>query len=309
MKVHSKISHFNPQEVQQMARQLANLLQRRFHQQGDQGSAPGIFSVVGRGDGSLDDSYRTAEPGDDIKDYHLPLNSLRSRGGPFHVWTRANRFERRGVLLPDITGRHQPGSDQAVYEREDLAAMTTELLLRAAFQLGHKPGLVLPQDKARPRVVPPESNEGLLLRHLRLVREQPSQTSFETCLDSLTSMSANLEFAVVISDFLSRDWEKRLSDLARKLELVVFQIVDPWDLQLPNLGRVRIHQAGRTVIVNTRDPQARANYRRQASLQQQRIAEVLRTARVQHYQLTTTQPLLGQLTRIFGSSQSVRKVA
>ena len=244
MQVQSEADRFKSQETRAMAKRLANLLQWHFRRQGDQGAALGVFSIVGRGDGSIHDSYRQAEPGDNLQDYHLPLNALQPEDGPFYVWTRANRYERRGLLLPDITGDEQPGSNRAIYERRDLAGLTAELLLRVAFQLGHRPGLLLPQNGKRPEIVRPDSSEGSLLSRLRLAQEQTTQTRFEDCLDSLLAMSSNIEFAVVISDLLSCNWEERLSKLARRLELVVFQIVDPWDLYLPDLGQVRVIQEG-----------------------------------------------------------------
>ena len=146
MTKHDQNRQSDQQDMEEASMLLAGLLDRVFHRQGDQGSASGIFPVVGRGDGSLDDSYRLAEPSDNIYDYHIPLNALQGKYGPFYVHTHVNRYDRRGVLLPDISGFSQPGSNLAIYERERLAALTVESLLRATLQDNHKLGLVLPTE-------------------------------------------------------------------------------------------------------------------------------------------------------------------
>ena len=337
MKVLPINSHFTAEEVQTMTYQMVNLLQERHRQFGNQGEALGVFPMVGRGDGSLDDSYRLAEPGDNLKDYHLPLNSLQPKGGPYYVWTRPNRYQRHGLIVPDIMGSHQPGGDQAIYEREELAAITTELLLRVAFELGDEPGLMLQQINSQIRVLDAGTDEGQLLHQLMLAREQTAQTDrpkrlltrlwtqmmrsrassaplgqltgFETCLDHLKVMSTDLDFAIVISDLLSNDWETRLTQISQSLELVVFQIIDPWDLELPNLGRRKFFQGGRKVIVNTHKPEVRAAYQAKAQEQQARIAEVLQAAKAQHYKLTTARPLFDQLMQIFESESGIQQAA
>ena len=84
--INRQITHFNPQEVQQASRQLVNLLQQVFRQQGNQGAALGVFPVIGRGDGSLEDSYRLAQPSDNFRHYHLRLNARLGKYDPVHTF-------------------------------------------------------------------------------------------------------------------------------------------------------------------------------------------------------------------------------
>ena len=306
METVQKINHFNPQEIRTMTARLVNLLRRVFQQAGNRGSASGIFPIVGRGDGSLDDSYRMAQPDDSLRDYHLTMNARQPKEGPFYVYTHTNRYERRGVLVPDITGLSQPGSNESIYEREVLTRLTTELLLNVAFQLDHQPGLILPQSEQHAQVIPPEAALSHLLKQLEATKNHTSENGFVTCLKSIKQMSAGLEFAVVISDFMSSGWEQRLINIGRRLELVVFQIVDPWDIELPDLGQVSIDQGGQKVLINTSRKHVRANYQRRALEQQAHIKSVLQQAKAQHYTLQTTKPLLDQLEDIF---QHTRRAA
>lgn len=300
--------HFNVVDVQKMAREMVNLFRRSFHKQGSEGAALGVFPVVGRGDGSLDDSYRLAQPGDSLRDYHTPLNSRQDPDGPFYVHTHPNQYERSGILFPDVSGHNQPGSHKAIYEREQLTMLTTELILRIAFELGHKPGLLLPPAKNRPRLTQPGANEGLLLKHLSQARENINESDLQANLEIMKSLSRNHQFAIVVSSFFSSQWEEKIIDIGRRMELIVFQIIDPSDLELPNIGQKRFSQGGKSSMLNTRSSKARHNYQQKASQRQAHIKQVLRQATSinglsGHYELYTDKPLEEQLVRILVSRQ------
>lgn len=286
---------FTRRQVDNMARQLAELLIQAFKHSDNQGGAFGIFPVVGRGDSSLEDSCRQAEPSDDIRHYHNILNARQPRHGPFYVHTRANRYVRRGMVVPDITGHAQPGSALALYEREDLASSTTELLVRVVLQLGHSSGLILPGKEQTPQVVIPESSTGAILEQLETSRQTAAGYQLPQSMRLLAEMSPKLEFAVIVSDFLNDGWQTALLDISRYLEVVVFQIVDPTDIELPDVGKKRIQHHGRIKKVDTSNPRVRENYRQAAAKQQEEIAETIRRARAQHFRLETTLPIFDQL--------------
>ena len=296
-----RTDNLTARKIQEMAKRLTNQLRRILPRLGGQGTGTGIFSEIGRGDGSLHDSFREAEPDDEIDDYHDTLNALQPASGPFYVHTRANRFERRGVFVPDIPASRQMGSSEAVYARWQVAVLTTEILVRTMLLLGHRPGLVLPGASCGIRIINPGTPEAGLLRPLATIRNTDQLDGLKTCLTAVERMSTNLEFAVVVSDFLSPGWEAKLRSIGQRIELLVFQIVDPTDLDLPNYRRkMKIQQGGETVIVNLGSARARRNFRKLASRRQARIAQAIKEAQGQHYKLTTDgKPLIEQLLDIF----------
>lgn len=300
---------FNQQEVRRTADQLANLLQRVFQRHGDQGSALGVFPISGQGDGGFQDGYRRAMPGDRPEDYHTRLNAMQGPQGSLYVHTRPNRYERRGVVIGDISGNPQPGSDAALYEREELTLLAAELLLRAAFDLGHKPGLILPRGSNAVRKVAPDSSEGLLFRHLNEASKLAGGSNLPGCLTAAEKLSSGLEFAIIISDFLSKGWESNLLSLGRKVELVVFQIIDPWDFELPDIGRTRIRQNGQVYHMNTSKEDVRKVYRKKASERQARLQDTLRQARADHHIIETTSPILDQFAATLQSGRRTRQTA
>lgn len=290
---------FTPADVRRMADLVSQWLPDVFHLQGDQGTGRGIFSVVGKGDGSMDDSYRPAEPRDSLYDYHHTLNArqLPPPYGELFVHTRSNRPEIQGVFIPDITGMEQPGSNLALYGREELVTLIVELFLRATFLMNHQPGLILP-NKPQAEIVRPESHEGLLLSKLQTVSaNQVVSGGLQACLSSLAKIRHNLQFAVVVSDFLSPGWGAKLMEISRSLKVIAFHVIDPWDIALPNLGgSIVFRQGGQRVTIDTRNKKARDAYRQQAGEKQHYIDSVLADCRARHYKITTTKPLLDQMS-------------
>ena len=61
----------------------------------------------------------------------------------------------------------------------------------------------------------------------------------------------------VISDFIGdADWEPALTRLAQRHEVVAIRVVDPMELDLPDLGLVLVEDAetGEQVLADTSDP-------------------------------------------------------
>ena len=317
MKKQQTVGYYNPREVYLAAKRIVHMLIRRPQRHGNQGHALGVIPVVGLGDGSLEDSCRPAEPGDDFRDYNRYVNAqLDEHETPF-VDIRPNRPGQKGVLVLDIDG-NQSGSPQSLLPRGDLIFQAGELIARVFCQLGNKPGLILPSEDNRTRMIRPGSTEGLLLQRLNEARSQVAENGLTDSLVKLEKIRANLDFAIIISDFMSpnSNWEKQkqqLENIGRRLELIVFQVIDPWDLNLPDkklrLGKIRVRQGGEDVTVDTEDDDARREYREKASLRQAEIIATLREARARHHKLMTTKLVLERLMQIFKSPQSLRKAA
>ncbi|MCY4010864.1 MAG: hypothetical protein OXF49_00210 [Candidatus Saccharibacteria bacterium] len=287
---------FTDRNASDIARKLVNLLRRRFKRFGNQGQALSIFPIVGRGDDSLDSSYRLASPYDNFKDYHHGLNARQDEDGLLYVRTRPNRFERKGIILPDLIGREKPGSPQAIYGKEELTRLTAEVLVRLALILDHRPGLILPGE--RPSIIKPDSAGSLLLSRLQGVRqsEDSDNSDLQTSLKVLDKTSRRLEFAIIVSDFLSIGWEEWLTKISRQIEVIAFQITDPWDIELPEFGQ-RFNHQDQIIRINTRNPKVRQAYRNLTAKQQDHIKTVLEQNQIRHYRLATTNPLFKQLER------------
>ena len=68
--------------------------------------------------------------------------------------------------------------------------------------------------------------------------------------------------AFLLSDFQAPDFSKPLSVAARRHDLVAIPIIDPRELELPNIGRVVLEDAetGERLVINTSDRRSRVRF-------------------------------------------------
>lgn len=106
---------------------------------------------------------------------------------------------------------------------------------------------------------------------------------------------------VVVSDFLSRPgWERPLSLLARRHEVLAIRVHDPRESSLPDVGPLVMQDAetGEQVWVDTRDRGFRARFEAAAREREASLANAFRRAGVDAHALSTADALVPAIVRI-----------
>ena len=96
--------------------------------------------------------------------------------------------------------------------------------------------------------------------------------------------------AVVVSDFLAPPgWERPLTGLATRHQVLAVEIVDPRELELPNVGYLTLvdPETGRRMEVQTAKADLRRRYAEAAAAQRAEIAGAIRRSGAQHLVLRT----------------------
>ncbi|MYB40204.1 hypothetical protein F4X86_02995 [Candidatus Saccharibacteria bacterium] len=283
----------------ELARQLPGLLERPSSRYGDGGSAQGTIFVAGRNDDSYQESYRRAEPGDDLAHYHTVLNATLSPGEDPFVHTRTNLPHKTGLIVPDISGGWMPGSQQAWLSRRDVIATTADSLFQAAVDCRFQPGVVLPVADSETLVLPCGSSPAQAGVEIRRLIKQAAVDGLTDCLDQIGMRLNELEFAIVVSDFMSEGWEEKLAAIGSRLTLLAIQIVDPDDVELPNVGWMDFEHGGEFASVNTSKGKVRSDYREEAAGRQDSIeAAVMERAGGRLFRVRTDAPLDSQLKQL-----------
>jgi hypothetical protein len=89
-------------------------------------------------------------------------------------------------------------------------------------------------------------------------------TDLKGGLDALASLARRRSIAFVISDFYAEGWERPLAMAAAKHDVIPVTLVDPRDLELPDVGLVTFEdlESGQDIVVDTSDPKVRAYHAR-----------------------------------------------
>ena len=203
----------------------------------------------------------------------------------------------------------------AVMEKRDLAIAAVATVGFLTFRLGDRFGGYVLRG-GRLRRWPARSGRLALYGLLRSLLAEPRATGREPAAD-LTTVLVSASRAqrkrglrVVVSDFLdisdaSDDpespppWERAMRQLSSRHQVLAVEIVDPRELDLPNVGTVALTdpETGEVRELNTGRRAIRQAYSRAARLQRERTRRALRRAGVAHLVLRTDSDWIADTAR------------
>jgi hypothetical protein len=117
-------------------------------------------------------------------------------------------------------------------------------------------------------------------------------------LQLAATRSRRRSLVFVLSDFIGEPgWDRPLAMLSHRHEVVTVRIVDPVELDLPDLGLVFVQDAetGEQLLVDTSDPMLRQRLGIQVESRETAMTEAMRQAGVTAHRITTDQALVGMV--------------
>ena len=289
----------------------------------------GQYHSVFKGQGMNFDEVREYQPGDDVR--AIDWNVTARMNHPF-IKKFVEERELTLMLVVDVSGSGLFGSrDQS---KRELAAEIASVLAFSAIRNNDKVGLILFSDEVE-KFIPPRKGRGHVLRVIREVlffEPKRRGTDLNQALEFLLRVQAHKAIAVVISDFIGSPADSRrkggrtlkpqmmlLESLAqasftllrqtnRKHDLVAVQIADPYELELPALGRLVLQDAetGEIVEVSTGDARKRAAFAERQARAQAETARLFRSAGIDSIQLRTDQSYAATLGKFFETRERRR---
>ncbi len=279
-----------PEEV---LRRLDLLVTRRLDGllQGDYlGLVPGHGSELGE--------TRPYQAGDDVR--RIDWNVTARMQSPHLRQTIADRELESWVLL-DLSPSLEFGT--AYCEKRDLAVSAAAAVGFLTARTGNRFGALVLEPKGA-STLPARSGRASLMAALHHMVTSPrgaeGATDLAGGLRRLDAITRRRGLCVVISDFLHPDgWEVPLRHLAHRHETLAVEVVDPRELELPDVGVLRLvdTRSGQVREVQTADAKLRRRYAAAAAEQRAAIAAHLRRAGVDHLQLRTDRDWLLDLVR------------
>jgi uncharacterized protein (DUF58 family) len=260
----------------------------------DQGVA-GDYHSVFKGLGMEFAEVRPYQPGDDIRT--LDWNVTARMGSPF-VKKYVEERDLTIFLVIDVSGSLSFGS-RAILKRE-LAAEIAALLSFAALRNQDRVGAALVSDRLE-LFLPPQRRRTHVLRLVREVLDRPARggTDLERGLEAVLATLKRRSVLFVVSDFVDAPCTKALKSAAARHDLIVVEVMDPRDQEIPSVGPVVIRDA-ETGAVGLVDGKRLA--RQHAERRQKERGELTRLTRrlgVDHLVLRTDRPYLQMVLSFF----------
>lgn len=284
------------------------------------------WKVIRRLDGLLQGDYRTLmrgsgldladlreyQPHDDVR--HIDWNVTARLNQP-HVRVFTEDREMTAWFLLDLSPSISFGPEGRA--KRDILTGFVAVLSRLLTRHGNRVGAMLyggashQADRAVDAVLPPRSSRAHVL-HLvhRLLAPQPPGGGAATELHRLLQAAmANLRRSAtvfVVSDFISTPgWEKPLAQLAQRHDVVAVRLLDPLELELPDLGLITLRDAesGEQLQVDTHDAAFRRRFARLAAEREATLRDGLAHAGADTLELCTDDDLVDALLRFMDLRQ------
>jgi uncharacterized protein (DUF58 family) len=260
----------------------------------DQGVA-GDYHSVFRGRGMEFAEVRPYQPGDDVRT--IDWNVTARMGVPY-VKQYVEERDLTIFLAVDVSGSLGFGS-RAILKRE-MAAEIAALLAFAAVRNHDRAGAALLSDRLE-LFLAPQRRRTHVLRMVREILERPARggTDLERGLSAVLATLKRRSVLFLISDFVGTSCQTALKAAAARHDLIVVEIVDPRDLELPAVGPVVLSDAetGRVALVDGR--RAAREHLAQRQKEREALARLTRRLGVDRLELRTDRPYINTLLAFF----------
>jgi uncharacterized protein (DUF58 family) len=137
----------------------------------------------------------------------------------------------------------------------------------------------------------------------------PGDTDLGQALMDVGRLIKRPSLLILISDFMTPDgWQKPLSSLAFRHEVVSIWITDPREKSIPDIGVVTFEdpESGRQLLVDTTNARLRARFQVAAQNEHQRIKDELIKARTSVAEFSTETEVVPQLVRFLKQREAQR---
>ena len=262
-----------------------------------QGEHLGLFP----GAGSEPGESRPYVPGDDVR---LIDWNVTARTGELHVRDPVADHEVDLWLLVDMSASQHFGT--TMREKREVVVGLAAAFGLPATRLANRVGAVVvggggvttgPASAGRARLL------ALLHRVLATQAwEGEGGTDLAGALRQLERLARRRGVVVVISDFLCQPgWEAALGRLGVRHDLVVAEVIDPRELELPSMGVLSLvdPETGRARIVDTSRARLRTSFAAAAGAQRAAIAAAVARAGAHHLVVSTDADWLGEALVFF----------
>jgi uncharacterized protein (DUF58 family) len=278
-----------------VTRRLDGLLQGDYR-----GLVPGLGSEPGEA--------RAYTPGDDVR--RMDWNVTARMSEP-HVRESIADRELQTTVLIDMAPSLDFGTVRQT--KAELAVAAVAAIGMLTDRAGNRLGAII-NDGARLSDVRPGSGRRHLLSLLhRLATIEPRQgdRSLADGLARLAGPGYRGGLAVVISDLLQPGWIDPLRAVSLRHETLVIEVVDPRELELPNVGLIELRDSrtGRVVEVDTRRAKNRERFAEAGRSRLAEHARDVRAARADHLLLRTDRDWVLDLAKFVDQRKRRRRTA
>jgi uncharacterized protein (DUF58 family) len=265
----------------------------------------GEYHTAFKGKGMTFSEVREYQPGDDVRT--IDWNVTARYNAPF-VKVFEEEREMTVMLLIDVSASGNFGT-QEQFKRE-LATELSATLAFSAIKNNDKVGVIFFTNKVE-QFIPPKKGKSHILRIIREVLSfQPigKGTDIAGALEYFTSVIKKRSICFILSDFMSKEFDRPLKIASKKHDLVALRIHDTREDTLPNVGLLPIQDAEteEMLFVDTSSKKVRDNFAKNRVQATEKLRKIFSTNGVDLIDITTGTDYVKPLINFFKTRGSRR---
>ncbi len=219
----------------------------------------GQYRSVFKGRGMNFEEVREYQPGDEVRAIDW---NVTARTGDAYIKKFTEERELTVMLVVDVSASGEFGSVNL--SKRELAAEVACLFAFSAIRNNDKVGCILFSDHVE-LFIPPAKGRGHALRIIREIlffEPKGKGTNVACALEAMNRVLSRRAVVFLVSDFQAADFSKPLNVSARRHDVVAIPVVDPGELEMPDIGRVVLEDAetGERMVINTSDRKTRLRF-------------------------------------------------
>ena len=258
----------------------------------------GEYHTAFKGKGMAFSEVREYQPGDDIRS--IDWNVTARYNAPF-VKVFEEEREMTVMLLIDVSASGNFGT-QEQFKRE-LATELAAILAFSAINNNDKVGVIFFTDKVE-QFIPPKKGKSHILRIIREVLAfEPTGkgTDIAGALEYFSAVIKKRSICFILSDFMSKEFDRPLKIASKKHDLVALRIHDIREDTLPNVGLVPMQDAEteKMLFVDTSSKKVRDNFAKNRAQANEELRKLFPASGVDLIDITTGTDYVKPLINFF----------
>ena len=237
-------------------------------------------------------------PGDDIKD--IDWNVTARTGRPYIKKFDEER-ELTVMLIVDVSASGYFGTGNTL--KSDIIVELASILSFSAIKNNDKVGLILFSDQIE-KFIPPQKGKTHVLRVIRELiyyKTEDRKTNLSEALEYSLKVLKRKSVIFLLTDFLDKNWETPLKLTNRKHDLICIQLIDPSEIEIPDIGLIKLHdvETGETFWVDSSNQRASTEMKHHFSGEVEKRNSFFKKNGIDHILINTQKSYIEPLISFF----------
>lgn len=201
----------------------------------------GTYKTAFKGHGMSFAEVREYQYGDDVRDIDWNVTARQNKP---HIKIFEEERELTIMLLIDVSGSREFGT--VTQTKQEQITQIAATIAFSSIQNNDKIGVLFFSDRIE-RYIPPQKGKKHVLAIIsELLQFQPVQrgTDIDKAIQYVSNAQKKRCTTFVISDFCDeKDFQQSLTIASNKHDIMAIQVYDPREMELPNVGLMRVRDA------------------------------------------------------------------